>query len=275
MNRKKWEKWVAVLSCFAVAWGSPSVAVWAAESETQEEQGMLNRAEKIASETWKNIVDYKEWFCTVIRMEMQLMWTPVMEPYLVYIASGSSRSDAETEAALLPQPAPGSTLLSGHRTKFAWNNNGRKVFRIKDVDSGVVVCEKNVANQKEISIVPKDAGMQQGHTYLWELDGDGVAIRRQMRLIDTALETEVLKQLPELNVAETYEDVDRTMLQAAYLVSLSDKSNGQVDLHWLAVEMMLQPEMDYLSDATSVKLREILLNACVDHLDKRLRQAVR
>ncbi len=206
---------------------------------------------------------------------MQLIGTPLMEPYLVYIASGSSRSGAETEAALLPQPAPGSTLLSSHRTRFAWNNKGRKVFRIKDVDSGAVVCEQNVVNQNELSIVPKDAGMKQGHIYLWELDGDGVAIRRQMRLIDIALEAEVLKQLPELNLAETYEDVDRQMLQAAYLVSLSDKSNGQVDLHWLAVEMMLRPEMNHLSDATSVKLREILLNACVDHLDKRLRQAVR
>ena len=261
MNRKKWKKWAAVLSCCAVAWGSPSVAVWAAESYTQEEEGM-------------NISDYWEWFCTVLSMEVQLMGTPLMEPYLVYIASGSSRSDDETEAALLPQPAPGSTLLSSHRTRFAWNNKGRKVFRIKDVDSGAVVCERNVENQKELFIVPKDTGMQQGHTYLWELDGDGAGIRRQMRLIDTSLETEVLKQLLELNSVEIYEDINRQILQAAYLVSLSDKSNGQVDLHWLAVEMMLKQDMDYLSDATSVKLREILLNACVDHLDKRLRQAV-
>ena len=271
MNKKIWKKWAAALACCAVAWGSSPIAASAEESTVQNEEGILDRAGKTAMKTWETVSDYTEWFYTILKMKAQLLGTPLMEPYLVYITSGASRSDAENEAAFLPQPTPGSTLLSDHKTRFAWGKNKKaKLFTIKEADSGKIIYRENVVNQRGISLVPREVGMQRGRTYLWELDEDSHALRREMRLLDATLEKDIQKRLPELNAVETYEDVDRQMLQAAYLVALSDKSGGKADLHWLALELMLRPEAKSLKNETSAKVRELLLKACSEHLDKRL-----
>lgn len=259
MNKHVWKKWAAVMSCCALAWGSPASVVWASESNVQSEEGMLDRA-----------AEFYDRFCSVLKMKVQLFGTPVLEPYVVMYSPGNSRSD-EDDAALYPQPMPGSTLLSNHRTRFAWGK-GKKItsFKIKEADSGKTVYTEQVANKTAVSIVPKDAGMEHGRTYYWELAWDAGSVRREMRLLDAALEEDLRKRLPTLDSLETYEEIDRQMLQAAYLVSWSDNSNGEVDLHWLALELMQKPEAKHLEDETSAKLREILLNACGEHLDKRL-----
>ncbi len=275
MNKMNWRKWAAIFSCCTMVGIRPPITALAAEIEIQEDMDLLDSAGNTVMKTWENVSDFTEWFCTVIRMEMQLTATPLIEPYLLYIVSGASRSNPEIEAELLPQPAPGSTLLSEHKTKFVWNNKGCKTFTIREASSGEVICQKDVAKQKEVVIVPKEVGMKTGHTYYWELDGDGRVIRRELCLIDATIESEVLKILPELNKVEMYEDVDRHLLQAAYLISLSDKSNGRVDLHWLAVEMMLPLKTDSLSTERSVNLRKILIDSCIGHLNERLQQSLR
>ncbi len=258
MNKHGWKKWVAVLFCCALAWGSPSAA-WAAESNVQSEEGILDRA-----------AEFYDRFCSILKMKVQLFGTPVLEPYIVMYTPGNSRG-GEDDAALFPQPMPGSTLLASHRTRFAWGK-GKKItrFTIKEADSGKTVYAEQVANKTAVYIVPREAGMQQGRAYYWELSWDSGSVRREMRLLDAALEADLLNRLPTLDRLETYEEVDRQMLQAAYLVSWSDNSNGEVDLHWLALELMQKPEAKHLEDETSAKLREILIDACRRHLDQKV-----
>lgn len=269
MRKKNWKKWAAMMVCCAVAWGTLPPSVQGMDSgATGNEQNREEFGDRIVDMlAWAS--DFYDQFCGFCKTEVQILATPLFEPYVVHHASGASRGD-EDEASLLPQPMPGSMLLSDHRTRFAWNVKGHKMFTIKDANSGAVVFSKDVTNRKEIYLVPKEAGMQQGRTYLWELDGDARSIRREVRLLDTALEADLQKRLPELNTVETYGDIDRQMLQAAYLVALSDKSGGKIDLHWLAVEMMMKSEAKNLKDDTSAKLREVLLEACRVHLDQRL-----
>ena len=134
MNKMNWKKLVAALSCCAVVWGAPSHVTWAADSVAQNEEGLLD-----------GLVDFYHRFCGTITKKVQVLATPLLEPYAVHYASGASRGNDHEKVTLLPQPMPGSTLLANHNTRFAWSENRKaKTFTIKEADSGKIIYNKNL-----------------------------------------------------------------------------------------------------------------------------------
>ncbi len=272
MRKLGWKPWAVALSSFcALTSLEPLPIVHAADTAIEKQEGGLEQIGRNVGDLITSVSDFYEQFCDFVAMETQIWATPLFEPYTVHTVSGASRGGNEKEAAFLPQPAPGSTLLAGHSTRFAWNKgNHPKKFRIKESESGKVIYEQDIANVTSLSIVPKEVGMKYTRAYFWELDEDSNSIRREMRLLDADLEKDLEKRLLGLTDLDTYEDIHWQVLQAAYLITWSDHTSNNADLHWLALELLMKPEMKELRDETSVKMREVLLDACRRHLDSRL-----
>jgi len=151
-------------------------------------------------------------------------------------------------------------LLSGHKISFDDSYKG-KTMVFKDLDRKEVFRKTFTGN--DLDLLPGKAGLKPGKMYIREIiQGRFLQFRSTIRVLGKKDEKIVNKALAKID-REKISVEEKIIKKAAYLQYISDLYPAKVDLYWLSFQLLRTAD---ITDEKLLKLHNILLGSCFDHL---------